>query len=165
MPEIPRPVVVNATPIISLALVSQLDLLRQLYGRIIIPPAVQAEVVAGGPTSVGRIELQAAGWILTTALQDPRRADLLADLDRGEAEVIALAQELHADLVVIDERLARRHAKRVGLTLTGTLGILLKAKERKLLPKVAPVVEELRQGGIWLSDAVVTEALRLAGEL
>ena len=93
------------------------------------------------------------------------RADLLADLDRGEAEVIALAQELHADLVVIDERLARRHAKRVGLTLTGTLGILLKAKERKLLPKVAPVVEELRQGGIWLSDAVVTEALRLAGEL
>ena len=95
----------------------------------------------------------------------PRRAELLlTDLDRGEAEVIALAQELNADLVIIDERLARRHAKRLGLNLTGTLGVLLKAKRQGLLPAIKPLIDQLRHGGIWLSDALVAEALKLAEE-
>jgi predicted nucleic acid-binding protein len=89
---------------------------------------------------------------------------LLSDLDRGEAEVIALAQELNADLVIVDERLARRHARRLGLTLTGTLGVLLKAKERRLVPAVGPLISQLRQDGIRLDDALVAEALDLAGE-
>jgi len=164
MPERTRTVVVNTTPIITLALIGQLDLLRHLYGEVVIPPAVQAEVLAGGPGSIGAAELQGANWIQTVSMQDPRRADLLSDLDRGEAEVIALAQELNAELVIIDERLARRHAKRLGLTLTGTLGVLLKAKERGLVPAVGPLMDQLRQGGIWLDDVLVAEVLRLAGE-
>jgi predicted nucleic acid-binding protein len=164
MPERTRTVVVNTTPIIALALIGQLDLLRHLYGEVVIPPAVQAEVLAGGPGSIGVTELQGANWIQTVSMQDPRRADLLSDLDRGEAEVIALAQELNAELVIIDERLARRHAKRLGLTLTGTLGVLLKARERGLVPAVGPLIDQLRQGDIWLDDALVAEALRLAGE-
>ena len=123
MPERPQLVVVNTTPIIALALIGKLDLLRQLYGQVITPSAVQAEVLAGGSTGVGWVELQDAAWLRVVSLQDPRRADLLADLDRGEAEVIALAQEIDADLVIIDERLARRHAKRLGLRLTGTVGV------------------------------------------
>ncbi len=95
----------------------------------------------------------------------PRRADLLSDLDRGEAEVIALAQEMEAGLVIIDERLARSHAKRLGLSLTGTLGVLLKAKQLGLVEAVSPLVDQLRQGGIRLSDVVVAEVLRLAEEL
>ena len=94
----------------------------------------------------------------------PDRADLLADLDRGEAEVIALAQELSADLVIIDERLARRHARRLGLTLTGTLGVLLKAKQLGYVKSVAPLIDRLRQDGIHLSDVVVAEVLALADE-
>lgn len=164
MPERTRTVVVNTTPIIALALIGQLDLLQHLYGEVVIPPAVQAEVLAGGPGSIGVAELQEANWIQTVSMQDPRRADLLSDLDRGEAEVIALAQELNAELVIIDERLARRHAKRLGLTLTGTLGVLLKAKERGFVPAVGPLIDQLRQGDIWLDDALVAEALRLAGE-
>jgi len=140
----PRRVVVNATPIIALALIGKLDLLQQLYGEAIIPSAVQAEVFAGGPMGIGSSELHTATWLRATALQDPQRADLLTDLDRGEAEVIALAQELDADLVIIDERLARRHAKRLGLTLTGTLGVLLKAKHLGLVSSVAPLIEQLR---------------------
>ena len=98
-------------------------------------------------------------------MQDPRRADLLlSDLDRGEAEVIALAQELNADLAIVDERLARHHARRLGLTLTGTLGVLLKAKELGFVPAVGPLIDQLRLGGIRLGDAVVAEALKLAGE-
>lgn len=164
MPERTRAVVVNTTPIIALALIGQLDLLRHLYGGVIIPPAVKAEVLAGGPGSIGVAELQGANWIRTVPMQDPRRADLLSDLDRGEAEVIALAQELNAERVIIDERLARRHAKRLGLTLTGTLGVLLRAKERGLVPAVGPLIDRLRRGGIRLDNALVAEVLRLAGE-
>lgn len=65
---------------------------------------------------------------------------------------------------LIDERLARRHAKRLGLNLTGTIGILLKAKRQGLVPAVKPLVDQLRYGGIWLSDALVAEALKLADE-
>ena len=164
MPDQPQIVIVNTTPIIALALVNKLTLLQALYGAVLMPPAVQAEVLAGGKTNIGVTELQEADWIKLTSLKDPRRADLLSDLDRGEAEVLALAQESNANLVIIDEGLARRHAKRLGLTLTGTLGVLLKAKQNKLLPAVEPLIHTLQQNGIRLGDAVIAEALRLAGE-
>src|SRR3954447_23558552 len=99
MPEVAPIVVVNATPVIALALLNQLALLQQLYQEVVIPPAVRAEVLAGGPSGIGVVDLQNAYWIQTTSLSDPQRADLLSDLDRGEAEVIALAQELQAELV------------------------------------------------------------------
>lgn len=101
MPERPQRVVAaNTTPIIALALISRLDLLQRLYGEVVIPPAVRDEVFAGGPAGIGSAEVRAATWLRVISLQDPRRADLLADLDRGEAEVIALAQELDAGLVI-----------------------------------------------------------------
>jgi predicted nucleic acid-binding protein len=108
---------------------------------------VRDEVLAGAPGAVGSAELRQATWIRTVALQDPQRADLRSDLDRGEAEVLSLAQELGADLVIIDERLARRHAKRVGLRLTGTLGVLLKAKSLGFVPTIAPLIDQLLEGG------------------
>ena len=164
MPDQPRLVIVNSTPIISLSLINQLELLKHLYQETFIPPTVQAEVLAGGVSGAGIVQLQQASWIQIQSLQDPRRADLLSDLDRGEAEVIALAQEINADLVIIDERLGRRHAKRLGLTFTGTLGVLLRAKEQQLVTEIKPLIEQLQQGGIRLGDAVITEALKLAGE-
>jgi predicted nucleic acid-binding protein len=141
-----------------------LDLLRRLYDQVVAPSSVEAEVLAGGRDGIGRSELQETSWLRVAPLQDPRRADLLADLDWGEAEVIALAQELNADLVIIDERLARLHAKRLGLTLTGTLGVLLRAKQLGHVKAVAPLIDRLRQGGIRLSDVVVAEVLALADE-
>ena len=164
MPESARLVIVNATPIISLALIDQLELLNSLYGQVLTPPVVQTEVLAGGISGIGVEQLIKATWLRTQPLQDPRRAGLLSDLDRGEAEVIALAQEIKADLVIIDERLGRMHAKRLGLTVTGTLGVLLKAKESQLISQVAPLIEQLRLGGIRLSETVIKEALNLAGE-
>jgi len=158
-------VVANTTPIIALSLIGKLGVLQHLYGEVLIPPAVRAEVLAGGQHGIGAGEFRAATWLQLAPLKDPQLADLLlADLDKGEAEVIALALEQDAGLVILDERLARRHARRLGLTLTGTLGILLKAKERGLVPAVAPLIIELQEGGIRLSHAVVAEALKLAGE-
>jgi predicted nucleic acid-binding protein len=165
MPDPPRIVIVNSTPIISLALINQLEFLQQLYGEILIPPAVYSEVLAGGSKRIGNDQFLQAKSIRQQPLEDPRRADLLlSDLDRGEAEVIALAQEINADLVIIDERLGRRHAKRLGLILTGTLGVLLKAKEQQLVVEIKPLIEQLLQGGIRLGDVVVAEVLKLAGE-
>jgi predicted nucleic acid-binding protein len=159
-----RVVVVNSTPIITLALLDRLDLLQSLYGGVLIPSAVEREIRSGGPERPGAPQLGSASWVEAVSLEDPSRADLLSDLDRGEAEVIALALEQRADLVVIDERLGRRHARRLGLPLTGTLGILLKAKGQGLIPQLAPALATIRRGGIRLADQLVTRVLELAGE-
>jgi len=164
MPEPARVVVMNTTPLIGLSLIGQLDILRQLFAEVLIPPAVQEEVLAGGPNAIGAPELARAAYIRVTPLRDQRRAGLLTDLDRGEAEVIALALELNADLVVLDERLARLHAKRLGLRVTGLLGLLLRAKAAGHVRHLLPLLAQLREGGFWLSDALVSETLRLAGE-
>ena len=164
MPDSPRLVVVNTTPIIALSLIDQFDLLQKLYGRVSIPAAVQAEILAAGTSGVGVRELRKSAWVDVVSLQDPSRADLLADLERGEAEVIALAQEQSAGLVIIDERLARRHAKRLGMPLTGTLGVLLRAKQLGLVGAIEPLIDQLRQSGIRLGDDLIAEVLRLAGE-
>lgn len=166
MPEERPLVVVNATPIITLSVANHLDLLRGLYEEVAIPPAVRAEVLAGGRDRRGARELAAAGWIRTVPLEDPRRADLLlSDLDRGEAEVIALAQERSAPLVVLDERLARRHAERLGLRITGTLGIFLKAKQQRLIPQIGPLIRQIQDHGVRLSQRLIEKALELAGEI
>lgn len=156
-------VVSNTTPIIALCLIGQFALLHQLYGRVLIPPAVQSEVMAGGDR-VGVVELQKADWVQVQPLADPRRANLLIDLDRGETETIARAQELNADLLIIDERLARRHAKCQGLILTGTLGVLLQAKQQGMIDELKPLIYQLSNSGIRLGNTVVQQALQLAGE-
>jgi predicted nucleic acid-binding protein len=161
MPD--RIVISDTTPIIALALARQLNLLYALYEQVWIPPAVAAELRAGG-VRAGAAELATASYIRTVALNDPRRADLLSDLDRGEAEVIALAQERHADLVIIDERLGRRHARRLGLRVTGVLGVLIKARQVGHLDAVRPYVDQMQQGGIHLGTALVQRVLELAGE-
>ena len=88
MPNTPRRVISNTTPIITLSLLGQLPLLQQLYGTVLIPTAVANEILAGG-SRTGAAELQQASYIHPTPLQDPRRADLLSNFDRGEAEAIA----------------------------------------------------------------------------
>lgn len=157
-------VVVNTTPIIALSLLGHLGLLERLYSDVAIPEAVRDEVLRGGRGNLGVAELRAAHWLKVLAIEDAWHAELLSDLDRGEAEVLVLASERRARLVILDERLARRHAQRLGLSLTGTLGVLLRAKESGLVKVVGPLIEQLRRGGIRLSSALVEKCLILAGE-
>lgn len=163
MPERPTIVVVDTTPIVSLSLVQQLHLLQLLYGEVLIPTAVADEVFAGG-TRAGAAELRTADYIRTVPLADPQRAALLSDLDRGEAEVIAMGLERHADLLIIDEQLGRRHAQRLGLPITGTLGVLLKAKQLGHLQAIKPLISQLHQGGIRLGQKLIDRVLQLADE-
>ena len=139
MPEPKRIVICNTTPIISLSLIQKLDLLHDLYHEVWIPPAVESEILAGGMRA-GANELRSAPYIQTKPLKDLSRADLLSDLDRGEAEVIALALECSADLVIIDERLGRLHAQRLQIPITGVLGVLLRAKQNGLVSTLAPLI-------------------------
>jgi len=78
--------------------------------------------------------------------------------------VIALGIERQADLLIIDEQLGRRHAQRLGLPITGVLGVLLKAKQLGHLPLVKPLILQLRQNNIRLGDALIERVLKLAGE-
>lgn len=86
------------------------------------------------------------------------------DLDKGEAEVLILSQEIDADLVIIDEVVARPFAKQIGVKMTGTLGILLKAKEKGFILSVKELILKLREKGTWFHPKLITKIVELAGE-
>ncbi len=85
-------------------------------------------------------------------------------MDKEEAEVLILSGEENADLVIIDELLGRRYAKQMNINLTGTIGILLKAKLKGLIPSVKELLFELREKGSWLNPKLIDKILKLAGE-
>jgi uncharacterized protein len=159
-------VVSDSSPLISLAAIGHLDLLRNLYGTITIPRAVYDEVAMQDPGLPGVLETQTSDWIECRDVADARLVIALqARLDRGEAEAIALAVELQADLLLMDERLGRIEAARLGLRFIGILGALIEAKAKGDLLEIRPLLEELRtMAGFRVSDALYARVLREAGE-
>ncbi len=159
-------VVSNTSPLTNLAAIGQFALLHELYGTIQIALEVWEELNAFGQVWSGSREVANAPWI--TQIEVKNKELVLAlrrDLDRGEAATIALAVELHADLVLLDEQDGRRAAQRMGLRPLGVLGILLEAKKRGHIPVVKSCVDDLRQtAGFYLSDAVYQSVLHLAKE-
>jgi len=165
MPEASEPIVVNTGPLIALGACGQIDLLRALHSRIVVPQAVLTEFEFGrldpesSPTTTHLPE-----WIEILPLHSPISKLLLAYLDEGEAAVIALALELQFARIVMDERRGRMVAQTMGLAVTGNIGILLRAKRLGMLPAVNPCVAAMRDYGIWLSDRLIASALREAQE-
>lgn len=161
-------VVSNTSPLIHLASIDRFELLRTLYRQVLIPPAVWREVVEEGGGRAGEAETEeavAAGWIEIRALEDERFVRLLKEnLDDGEAEAIALAEEIEADLLLIDETQAREWAAQVGLPLTGTIGVLVRAKAEGKLETLRPLLSRLRHTSLWISDRLYKEVLRAVGE-
>jgi uncharacterized protein len=139
-------VISDTSPLSNLALVNGLFLLKEIYATVVIPQAVAEELEKGRDDDPRIAAVLSLDWVevktasnreLVTELRNNRL------LDRGEAEAIALALELKADELLIDERLGRQEATRLGLSLTGVLGVLLVAKDRELIPAVRPVMDEL----------------------
>jgi len=151
-------VVSDTSAITNLAAILYLQLLPQLYGQVVIPKAVFCELVNIDPPVPGTLEVQTALWIEVREVTNVELVKSLqhqARLDMGESEAIALALELKADLLLIDERRGRNEASRLGVRITGLLGILIEAKKKNLIIAVKPLMNAL----IATSDFRVSSAL------
>ena len=158
-------VVSDTTAITHLARIGALNLVHQLYMTIFIPEAVYLELTSHGSNIPGANEAKSYPWIKMQKVKDKRRVDLHSKiLDLGESEAIALAEELHADLLIIDEKIGRTYAKSLGIEITGMIGILLLAKERKLITSVKPFLDRLMATKFKLNIRLYNQALELAGE-
>lgn len=163
-------VVSDTSPITNLAAIGQLDLLRHLYSSIVIPEAVYNEMVSAGKPVPGAIEVQTLSWIQVQTIDDAQRVAALQasqdNIDLGEAEAIALALELNAELLLMDERRGRALAQNCGLNVTGLLGVLLQAKHKGLISLVRPVVDELiEEADFRLSNQLYQSILQTANEI
>lgn len=150
-------VVSDTSPLTALLKIGRADLLRLLFGEVIIPPAVHAELLHDHPVLPAWLEVRSPLHILP--------AVVAAHLDSGETQALSLALELHADTVLMDERLGRRVAKSLGLIPAGVLGCLVLAKQNGHLTTVSPVIAELQDiAGCWFDDTLITAIQRAAGE-
>ena len=159
-------VVSNASPLISLARIGKLDLLRQLYDELFIPEAVWHEVVIEGVGQPGADEVKAATWIkIQSVINTPLVHALRQELDAGEAEAIVLTLETQAELLLMDERVGREVAKHLGLRYTGLIGVLVEAKHKGVLSAVKPQLDALRDiAGFRIRDALYVRMLHDEGE-
>jgi predicted nucleic acid-binding protein len=164
MPE-PKELVINTTPIISLiAATGSLDMLPLLYSRVWVPFEVCREIQAGGVDGFAITEFERTDWLHKQDKPVSVSSLLQNSLDVGEAAVIQLALLQGIPLVAIDETVGRRFARLSGLTVTGSIGILLRAKKLGYPLSMMEAVRRMRQRGIWLGDKVVEFALREARE-
>lgn len=145
--------VTDSTCLIGLERIQRLDILTHVFSRVIIPPAVQIEV----GISASWITVQAPRSIMTVAA-------LKTQLDDGEAEAIALALELDDVFIILDDLSARRVAKQLNLKVIGTVGMLLRAKQQKVIDEIKPLLTALNTADFRVSEAIIQNALRLAGE-
>ena len=158
----------NTSPISNLASIGRLELLKSQFSELWIPVGV-AEELAAHPDPVAQATIQNAirsQWIQIRTPQDSRLLRLLLlQLHRGEAEAIALATDLNADFVLIDEQEGRQLASRTGLAVTGVLGVLLRAKHTGEVPAVKTEMENLRtKARFFVSPQLEKKILTSAGE-
>ena len=160
-----RRVVVNSSPLIALCGIGKLDLLRKIYGEIAIPAAVYEEISAKHNSICKRNIDNSSTWIHVCQIQNNLAKKLFkARLHAGEVEAMILAQEQNADLLIIDDALAKKHAVYLGINVTGTLGVLIKARQIDLIDKLEPLLRQLQRNNIYISEGLVTYCLQKVGE-
>lgn len=159
-------VVSDASPLTSLAQIGRLHLLQGLFSQVIVPQAVADELLFGERNRSHPAFLATTEWIQIRLIADPQAVtSLLQQLDLGEAESIVLAEELRVPLLLMDEKAGREVARKRGLRTTGLLGVLISAKERLLIDRLGPVLNDLiHTAGFWVSDDLYREVLSRAGE-
>ena len=160
-----KTVIVNSTPIIALSAVDRLNLLKDLYGTIIIPSAVSNEIRAKNK-SKAQTQLEiSSDWIqVKDIVNEAQKQTFRTQLHEGEVEVLILGQELSADLLIIDDYTARKYAKYHGFNVIGTVGIFLLAKSKGFVREIKPLVDDLISNGIFISSRLYAEIIKLADE-
>lgn len=150
----------NTSPLVLLDKAGHLWILGKLFEKVSIPPAVDAEWLRPGGYVVPQ-------WLTVETLSPDTISvaqDLYQKIDKGEAEAIALFSSMKADFLLIDDLNGSRQAKAMGLPVVGTLGILIAAKRKGIIPEITTVLEILKQHRFYASDEVLKRALILAGE-
>jgi predicted nucleic acid-binding protein len=159
-------VVSNASPLINLARIGQLGLLRQLYGELTLPEAVWHEVVVEGSGQPGAERIGSASWVRVQSVCNRQLVQALRqELDAGEAEAIALALEVDVEFLLMDEHLGRDTAQHMGVRSVGLVGVLVEAKHKGLVGGIQPLLDALRDvAGFWVSEALYRRVLEDEGE-
>ncbi len=162
-------VVCNSSPIINLINVNCLELLEKLYGKVQIPKAVFNELVIEGKNKKGVsdiINLTEKNVIIVREVDNiPFVKALNKDLDLGESEVIALAMQINAGLIIIDEVDARNVAQLYGLKITGFIGVLIKAKNRGYISSVKKYINRAMEEGFWINEKLYNKLMELIDEV
>jgi predicted nucleic acid-binding protein len=160
-------VVSDTSPVSNLILIQRLRILQKLFTEIIIPPAVDLEVRALRQFGTNLSEYETASWIKVIKPVNRQKVfTLQKNLDDGEAQAIALALEINCDLLLMDERIGTKIARQEGLQTIGLVGVLVKAKEEGIIPKVGEILDELRiKPGFWLSENLRNRILEEVHEI
>lgn len=151
-------VISNASPLIALSGIDHLNILRELWNEVLIPDAVYKEVVTDGRGKPGADKTAAAcgDWIKVISAKNLSEVEALQTiLDEGEAEVIALGQEIKANLLLLDNREPRLFAKSVGLAVIGTVGIIKLAWQKGFIKQPSGELYKLRINGFWIDDELM----------
>ena len=150
----PSAIISDTSCFILLAKIGELELLQRLYGQIITTPEVAAEYGEALPD-----------WVQISSAKDKYRQQLLEmQIDRGESSAIALALEIPSSTVILDDYKARKTAARLGLTITGTIGVIVKAKLKGIIPSIKPLLAKIRHTNFRLTAELEAQALQAAQE-
>lgn len=160
-------IIVSDTSCISnLQIIGRLDLLHLIYGKVLVPNAVYNELLQLNKFYPKLQEINSYNWIEVCNVENQALVESLRkELDKGESEAIALAKELSADALVIDEAQGRAIAIKLGIHVIGLLGILIQAKQKNLIDSVKPILQELKdKAGFWVGDELYFHVLKRVNE-
>jgi predicted nucleic acid-binding protein len=161
---VPSRRIVNTSPLILLTKIGRLDFLQLGGVKVLVPDTVIDEIEAGADHDSTIEAVRQTGWLSVVpcpVLPEPIRD---CKLDPGESSVLALAYADSESEVVLDDLAARHAAKQLGIPCLGTLGLVLTAKGLGVISEARPVVDQLRQAGLYLDDEFADEVLRRVGE-
>lgn len=160
-----RKVIVNTTPLIALCHVGQLDILKKIYGEISIPQAVYRELSEKKDSVCKKQVDDSLNWIHVENIKNQMAKSMFkTQLHDGEVEVMILAKEKNADLVIIDDSNAKKHAKYLKLSVTGTLGVLIRAKRQGYISELKPIIQDMVEKNIFISEKLMKLCLEQVGE-
>jgi len=159
-------VVCNSSPLIHLAKIGKLELLRDFFEQVLIPEEVYKECVIDGKNRDDADKIRDAPWILASRIENLElKKAINTFLDEGESEAIALALQMGADLILLDDYEAREFARIYNLKITGTVGVLMKAKRMGIISSLSDVLEDLKETGFWINEDLYSIILKDVGEL
>lgn len=160
-----RKVIVNTTPLIALCHVGQLDVLKKIYGEISIPQAVYRELAEKKESICKKQVDDSLDWIHVEKIENQMaKAMFKTQLHDGEVEVMILAKEKNADIIIIDDANAKKHAKYLKLPVTGTIGVLIRAKKQGYISELKPILQGMIDKNIYISEKLMRLCLEQVNE-